>query len=80
MPELSTIYDYMRRSRGALGRRAFCRSIQRSTNSTMQFHLGLKGCCERLSLHRPSPSWELPNAGSRRGPLWWSRSAVPARR
>ena len=42
MPELSTIYDYMRRH-AALFEDAFCRSIRRSTNSTMQCHLGLKG-------------------------------------
>ncbi len=59
MPELSTIYDYMRAHAGFLGSAHSCRSIQRSTNSTIQFHLGLKGCCERLFLHRPSRSWEL---------------------
>ena len=57
----------------------FSRSIRRSTNSTMRFQLGLKGCYERLSPHRPSPSWGWPNAGSRHGRRWWSPSAVPAR-
>ena len=79
MPELSTIYDYMRCHAALLGERIL-RSIQRSTNSTIQFPLGLKGCCEHLFQHRPSPLWESPNAGSRRGPPWWSRNAVPARR
>ena len=62
MPELSTIYDYMRCHAALLGHRIL-ESIQRSTNSTMLFPLGLKDCCERLSLHRRSPSWESPNAG-----------------
>jgi hypothetical protein len=34
----------------------------------MQFPIGLKNCCEHLSLHRPSPSWggETPAAGADR--------------
>ena len=78
MAELSTIYDYMR-CHAALLENAFSGSIQRSTDSTMQFPLGLKDCYERLSLRRPSPLWGSPNVGSRREPPWWSRNAVPAR-
>jgi hypothetical protein len=70
MPELSTqsttICGVMRRCWEI----AFGRSIQRSTNSTMRFHLGLKAYYERLSLHRPSPSRESLNPSSGHGRRW----------
>ena len=50
---------------------AFFRSIQHFINSTIQFPLGLNTCYASPFLHRPLPSWELPNAGSAREPRWW---------
>src|SRR5580692_8546398 len=58
---------------------AFLESIRRFINSTMQLHLGLIDSYERFPQRRRSPSWELPNAGSKLGPPWWSRNAGPAR-
>src|SRR6266852_7554979 len=59
---------------------SFFRSIRHFTNSMIKFHLGLKICYERLSLHRLSPSWEWPNAGNGHEPAWWSPNAEPERR
>ena len=44
--------------------------IPRSTSSMIQFRRGSRDCCASPSLRRPSRSWELRNAGSRRGPAW----------
>ena len=57
MPELTTIYDYMRANAPLLGERIL-QEYPALHRSTMQSRLGLKGYCERLFLHRRSPSWE----------------------
>jgi hypothetical protein len=78
MPELSTIYDYMRCHAALLGER-----ILDEYPALHQFNdavsLGLKDCYERLFPHRPSPLWESLNAGRRLEPPWWSRNAGRAR-
>ncbi len=48
-------------------------------NLTIQFHRVSRGSYGNLSLRKPSPSWELPNAGNGRGPAWSSQSVEPAR-
>jgi len=78
MPELSTIYDYMRCHAARLGDRIL-EEYPALHQFGDAFRLALKDCYERLSLHRASPLWESPNAGSRREPPWWSRNAAPAK-
>ena len=78
MPELSTIYDYMRCHAALLGER-----ILEEYPALHQFEDAvsprIEGLLRTLSLPRPSPLWEWPNAGRRREPPWWSRNAEPGR-
>jgi hypothetical protein len=78
MPELSTIYDYMRRHAALLGDR-----ILQEYPALHQFDDAvsprIEGLLRTPSLHRPLPSWEWLNAGSRRGQPWWLRNVEPAR-
>ncbi len=79
MPELYTIYDYMRCHAALLGER-----ILQEYPALHQFEDAVSPRIEgllrkRLFLHRPSPSWGSPNAGRRREPPWWSRNAEPGR-
>ena len=69
MPELTTIYDYMRAYAGMLGKR-----ILQEYPALHQFDDPISPRIEQL-LRKPFPaqpsrSWELRNDGNRRGPPW----------
>src|ERR1700722_13312241 len=49
---------------------AFFKSTQHSINSTIECHRVSRDSCENRFLRKPSRSWELRNAGGRRGPAW----------
>ena len=78
MPELSTIYDYMRAYASLLGTR-----ILEQFPALHQVHDPFSPRIEAL-LRNPFPAqavaimgWQ--SAGSKRGPAWWWRNAAPAR-
>jgi len=78
MPELSTIYDYMRAHANLLGARILeqfpaLHQVQDPPSRES------KDYCERRFPHKRSQSWDWPNAGSRRGLQWWSQSAARAK-
>ena len=79
MPELSTIYDYMRCHAALLGER-----ILQEYPALHQFDDAVSPRIEGL-LRTPFPAqtiaiMEWPSVGSGHGHPWWLRSAAPARR
>lgn len=78
MPQLSTIYDYLRAHACLLGDRIL-QQYPALHMLVIQFPPGLRDCCEDLFLHKPSRSWVLPSAGSRRGRAWWSPNVAQER-
>ena len=79
MPELSTIYDYMRANASLLGRRIF-----QEYPALHQFgdpvSARIEGLLRTPFPRKPSRSWGWPDAGRRREPAWWSPNAAPAKR
>jgi hypothetical protein len=74
MPELSTIYDYIRANAALLGAR-----ILEEFPALHQFDDAVsprvEDCCEDPFPPKPSRLWAWPNAGERLEPQWWLRNA-----